>query len=73
MIGYRNFDNLATNFQFIAFLTGGEGLHNNHHEYPSSAKFALRGREIDPAWPVIRLLEVFGLAKVHPEPLAKAA
>jgi stearoyl-CoA desaturase (delta-9 desaturase) len=73
MIGYRNFDNLATNFQFIAILTGGEGLHNNHHEYPSSAKFALRGREIDPAWPVIRLLEVCGLARIHPEPVAKAA
>jgi stearoyl-CoA desaturase (delta-9 desaturase) len=73
MIGYRNFDNRATNFQFVALLTGGEGLHNNHHEYPSSAKFALRGHEIDPAWPVIRLLEAVGLAKVHPEPLAKAA
>ena len=43
MIGYRNFDNLATNFQFIAFLTGGEGLHNNHHEHPASAfGFAFR-------------------------------
>ena len=47
MIGYRNYDNLATNHQFIALLTGGEGLHNNHHEYPSSAKFALKaGRSI---------------------------
>ena len=73
MIGYRNFDNLATNFQFIAFLTGGEGLHNNHHEYPASAKFALRGREIDPAWPVIRLLERLGLARVKPQTLARAA
>ena len=73
MIGYRNYDNLATNFQFIALLTGGEGLHNNHHEYPSSAKFALRGREIDPAWPVIRLLEACGLASVHRAPIAKAA
>ena len=73
MIGYRNWDNLATNHQFIALLTGGEGLHNNHHEYPSSAKFALKAREIDPAWPVIRLLETFHLAEVRPEPIAKAA
>jgi len=73
MIGYRNFDNLATNFQFIALLTGGEGLHNNHHEHPASAKFALRRREIDPAWPVIRTLELLRLAHVHPEPIAKAA
>ena len=73
MIGYRNFDNLATNIQFIAFFTGGEGLHNNHHEFPTSARFALRGHEIDLAWPVIRLLERCGLAKVNRLPIAKAA
>jgi stearoyl-CoA desaturase (Delta-9 desaturase) len=73
MIGYRNFDNLATNIQLVAFLTGGEGLHNNHHEFPTSAQFALRGREIDLAWPVIRLLERCGLAKIDRVPIAKAA
>ncbi len=73
MIGYRNFENLATNLQWVALLTGGEGLHNNHHEFPSSARFAQRGLEIDPAWPVIRLLEFVRLAQVKPEPIAKAA
>jgi stearoyl-CoA desaturase (delta-9 desaturase) len=73
MIGYRNFDNKATNLQWIALLTAGEGLHNNHHEYPTSARFALRPREIDLAWPLIRLLEVCGLAKVAQLPIAKAA
>jgi stearoyl-CoA desaturase (Delta-9 desaturase) len=73
MVGYRNFDNKATNLQWIAFLTGGEGLHNNHHEYPTSALFALKRWEIDPAWPIIRLLETFRLAKVKPLPTAKAA
>jgi len=73
MIGYRNFDNQATNMQSIALLTGGEGLHNNHHEYPTSARFALRSGEIDPAWPVILLMEKLGLAKVNRVPIAKAA
>jgi stearoyl-CoA desaturase (delta-9 desaturase) len=73
MIGYRNYDNNATNHQVIALMTGGEGLHNNHHEYPSSARFALKAREIDPAWPVIWLLERLGLAHVRQEPIAKAA
>ena len=73
MVGYRNFDNKATNLQSIAFLTGGEGLHNNHHEFPTSALFAFRRFEIDPAWAVIRVLERFGLAKVKPLPVAKAA
>jgi stearoyl-CoA desaturase (Delta-9 desaturase) len=73
MVGYRNFDNKATNLQWIAFLTAGEGLHNNHHEFPTSARFAHRGREIDLAWPLIRLLETCKLAKVKPLPLARAA
>jgi len=73
MIGYRNFENLATNHQIIALLTGGEGLHNNHHEHPSSAKFALRGGEIDPAWPIIWTLERLGLATTLKESIAKAA
>jgi stearoyl-CoA desaturase (Delta-9 desaturase) len=69
MLGYRNFNNLATNIQFIALLTGGEGLHNNHHQYPASAKLAMKAREIDPAWPVIRILEMLKLAKVKPLPV----
>ena len=73
MVGYRNFDNLATNIQLIALFTGGEGLHNNHHEFPTSARFALRGREIDLAWPIIRFLERCGLAKIDRLPIAKAA
>ena len=40
----------------LALLTGGEGLHNNHHGYPRSPKFSFRASEIDPAWPVIKLL-----------------
>ena len=73
MVGYRNYDNMATNLQWVAFLTGGEGLHNNHHEYPSSAKFSTRSWEVDPAWPLIRLMEAFKLAKVNRTPIAKAA
>ena len=72
MVGYRNFDNLATNIQLIALFTGGEGLHNNHHEFPTSARFAMKGREIDVAWPAIRLLELCGLARINRLPIAKA-
>ncbi|MGO9893389.1 MAG: fatty acid desaturase, partial [Bryobacteraceae bacterium] len=73
MVGYRNFDNKATNLQSIALVTAGEGLHNNHHQYPTSALFAVRRGEIDLAWGLIRALETFGLAKVKPLPMAKAA
>jgi stearoyl-CoA desaturase (delta-9 desaturase) len=72
-IGYRNFDNSATNLQWVAWITAGEGLHNNHHEFPSSASMkAVRG-EFDPAWPVIRLLEKLGLAEYSDRALARAA
>jgi stearoyl-CoA desaturase (delta-9 desaturase) len=64
-VGYRNFDNTATNIQTIALLTGGEGLHNNHHGYPRSPKFSFRASEFDPAWPVIKLLIATGLAKPY--------
>jgi len=62
--GYKNFDNTAGNFRSIALLTGGEGLHNNHHGRPRAAKFSVRLTEIDPAWPIIRALEILGLARV---------
>jgi stearoyl-CoA desaturase (Delta-9 desaturase) len=67
-VGYRNFDNTATNIRLIALVTGGEGLHNNHHGYPRSPKFSWRksGKgEIDPAWPVIKLLIALRLAKPY--------
>jgi stearoyl-CoA desaturase (delta-9 desaturase) len=61
-VGYKNFDNTATNLRFLALLTGGEGLHNNHHSFPRSPKFSFRASEIDPAWPVIKLLVALKLA-----------
>ena len=64
-VGYKNFDNTATNLRFLALLTGGEGLHNNHHGFPRSPKFSFRRSEIDPAWPIIRLLIALRLAKPY--------
>ncbi len=64
-IGYRNFDNTATNIKFVALLTGGEGLHNNHHGHPRSPKFSFRPREIDPSWPLIKLLIGLRLARPY--------
>jgi stearoyl-CoA desaturase (Delta-9 desaturase) len=72
-IGYRNYDNGATNLQFVALLTGGEGLHNNHHEFPTSARFSMTRGEFDPAWLVIRVLEKLGLASVNTVSLARKA
>jgi stearoyl-CoA desaturase (delta-9 desaturase) len=61
--GRRNYDNLATNVQALALVTAGEALHNNHHEYPSSARLSARRFEFDPGYALIRLLEILGLAR----------
>lgn len=65
--GYRNFecDDAATNLTPWAFLVGGEELHNNHHAFPTSAKFSLRRWEFDIGWMYITIFKVFGLAKVR--------
>ena len=64
--GYRNFEtaDTATNLTPWGVWIGGEELHNNHHAFPSSAKFALRRFEFDIGWAVIRAFEAVGLAKV---------
>jgi stearoyl-CoA desaturase (Delta-9 desaturase) len=64
-VGYKNFDNTATNLRFLALLTGGEGLHNNHHGYPRSPKFSFKPSEIDPAWPIIKTMIALRLAKPY--------
>jgi stearoyl-CoA desaturase (delta-9 desaturase) len=64
--GYRNFEttDTATNLSPWGVWIGGEELHNNHHAFPSSAKFALRRWEFDIGWAAIKGLEAVGLAKV---------
>ena len=63
--GRKPYDNTAGNLQWLALLTAGEGLHNNHHAAPTSAKLSHRWFEIDYGWWVIKALTWFGLAKVR--------
>jgi stearoyl-CoA desaturase (delta-9 desaturase) len=65
--GKRPYDNLATNNQWLAWISGGEGLHNNHHAAPTSARFALAGGQIDPGWWLVRLLLRTNQAQVRHE------
>jgi stearoyl-CoA desaturase (Delta-9 desaturase) len=72
--GKRPYDNSATNFQLLALVTSGEGLHNNHHAAPTSARFALQRGEIDPGWWLVRVLTTLKLARIrHEEVHLKAA
>jgi len=72
-VGYRNFEteDASTNLVPIAVLIGGEELHNNHHAFPTSARFSLRRGEFDIGWFYIRALAAVGLcriARVAPQP-----
>jgi len=64
--GYRNFEcpDASTNIVPWGILVGGEELHNNHHAFPSSAKFAIRKWEFDIGWVYLRIFQALGLAKV---------
>ncbi len=62
--GAQNFMNTAYNRPLLAWITGGESLHNNHHAYPRAPKFSVRRFEFDPSWVVIRALAAVNLAQI---------
>jgi len=51
----------SRNNAVIALLTLGEGWHNNHHRYPSSARNGFRWWEVDVTYYVLRALAATGL------------
>ena len=52
----------STNNWFVAILTFGEGWHNNHHAFPTSARHGLQWFQFDMNWIAIRILEKIGWA-----------
>ncbi|MGA8595466.1 MAG: fatty acid desaturase [Bryobacteraceae bacterium] len=65
MWGSRRFathDDSRNNW-WVASLTFGEGWHNNHHAYPSSARHGLAWYEFDPSWIQIKMLKVIHVAQ----------
>ena len=67
--GGQNFQNTAYNSRVLAWLTGGESLHNNHHAHPRAPKFSMGRFEFDPSWVVIRCLAAVGLVKIAGVPV----
>ena len=64
--GYRNFEvpDASRNIVPWGLLIGGEELHNNHHTYPTAARFSVRRFEFDLGWGYIWLLQRLGGARV---------
>ena len=63
----------STNNWFVALLTFGEGWHNNHHAFPTSARHGLQWYQFDMNWIAIRILEKLGWAKQIKLPDSKPA
>jgi stearoyl-CoA desaturase (delta-9 desaturase) len=58
---FRSHDHSRNNLFFGVFGMG-EGWHNNHHAFPTSAKHGLRWWELDASYLIIRTLGLVGLA-----------
>lgn len=68
---YKTSDESRNNFLFGA-LAFGEGWHNTHHAFPTSARHGLRWWQIDVSYWVIRSMNVLGLAWNLKLPTAEA-
>ena len=64
--GYVNFkvNDTARNLLPFDFLMMGESYHNNHHKFGGRANFGIKWHEFDPTYPVILLLNTFGVVKL---------
>ncbi|MBX3358226.1 MAG: fatty acid desaturase [Phycisphaeraceae bacterium] len=58
---FRSHDESRNN-PIIGVLAMGEGWHNNHHAFPTSARHGLRWWEFDLSYVIIRAMALFGLA-----------
>jgi stearoyl-CoA desaturase (delta-9 desaturase) len=62
-------EDTSRNSLLIALLTGGEGWHNNHHRYPSSARQGFRWWQVDTTYYGLRTLEAIGIVRdLRPPP-----
>lgn len=63
--GSRPFDSHdhSRNNAIFGILAFGEGWHNNHHAFPTSARHGLRWWEFDASYWIIRGMELVGLAR----------
>ena len=52
----------SKNSFWVALFTFGEGWHNNHHAYPTSARHGMTWSEVDLSWMQIKLMSWLGLA-----------
>jgi stearoyl-CoA desaturase (Delta-9 desaturase) len=69
--GYSNFDNndKSKNSLIWDFLMLGELFQNNHHKLPNRVNFGARWFELDPTYPVIKMLMLLRIIRLNPNPV----
>jgi len=76
LIGSRRYEtpDRSRNSFLLAWLTLGDGWHNNHHHFPHTAQAGFFRGEVDLSFRVIRLCEwlglVWGVRRVPPHKLS---
>jgi stearoyl-CoA desaturase (Delta-9 desaturase) len=65
--GYSNYDNddHSKNTLPFDFLMMGELFQNNHHKKPNDANFSKRWFEIDPTYPIMKLMHAMRIIKLR--------
>jgi stearoyl-CoA desaturase (delta-9 desaturase) len=58
---YQSHDDSRNNY-LCALFSSGEGFHNSHHAFPSSARHGLEWWQFDTSWYVIWMMQKLGLA-----------
>ncbi|HWD09608.1 MAG TPA: acyl-CoA desaturase [Actinomycetota bacterium] len=71
--GKRPYDtgDMSTNNWLMSLVSCGEGWHNNHHAFPSSAVHGLEWWQVDISWMVIRVMHRLKLISNLRVPTAK--
>ena len=74
IFGSREFEagDESRNNLLFGILGHGEGWHNNHHAFPTSARHGLRWWQFDLSWYIIRTMQMVGLAWDVRTPSARA-
>jgi len=72
IFGKRRFptDDNSRNNWLVAWISNGEGWHNNHHADPMAAAHGHQWWEVDVTWTTVKLLERVGLASKVVRPRA---
>lgn len=71
--GGRDFEtgDRSRNHFWVALFSLGDGWHNSHHAFPSSARHGLAPGQLDLSWLLIRILKRLGIASEVRLPNAK--